>query len=91
LSEEIKDIQDMEITENELYNIIGLYKIDAIKNIDGLERLLSFADACKPMLDKYIIDTGLSVYPILLSSAIGSFIRIGIEEKTKFTYRHKRN
>ena len=77
---EIKDIQDMELDENELYNIIGLYKIDAIKDIDNLERILSFIDVCKPILDKYVADTGLSAYPILLSSAIGRFIRIDIED-----------
>lgn len=80
LSEEIKDISEMKIDEDGLHYIIGLYKVGTIENIDDLERVLSYMDACKPILDKYATDKGLSVYPILLVHAISRFINIGTED-----------
>lgn len=76
LSEELKDTLKMEISENELDEIFHLYKICNIENISDLEKVLSFIDSTRSILDKYVIDTGLSLYPRLLIQAISCYINI---------------
>ena len=80
LSEETEDTLEIVIDENRLYNIINLYKIGVVENINDLEKILSHIDACKSILDKYVIDTGLSIYSILLVHAISRFINLGVED-----------
>ena len=80
LSEEVIDIREIKLDEDGLFHIINIFEIGFIENIDNLEKVSSFVDSCKPILDKYVIDTGLSVYPILLISAIGRFINIDIKD-----------
>jgi hypothetical protein len=80
LSEETENTLKIEIDEEMLHHIISLYKIGESENIEDLEKSLFFIDSCKPILDKYTIDTGLSIYPMLLISAIGHFIHIDIED-----------
>lgn len=80
LSEETEDPFEIEIDEDRFNNIISLYRIRVVKNINDLEETLSYIDGCKPVLDKYVINTGLRIYPILIVSAIGRFINIDIDD-----------